>query len=115
MSQEYYVFDMLSDILSLGDSSRLYNALVKEENIFTHVNAFISGDEDEGLFILAGRLKDGVSFEKAKQALWKQINDISTCDIAPEEIQKVKNKYEATFDLSLLKAKIGRASCRERV
>lgn len=104
MSQEYYVFDMLSDILSLGDSSRLYNTLVKEQNIFTHVNAFISGDEDEGLFVLAGRLKDGVSFEQAKQALWKQINNISTCEITPKEIQKVKNKYEATFDLSLLKA-----------
>ena len=50
LEKEYYAFDLLSDILSNGRSSRLYNRLVKEEKLFTEVNAFITGDVEEGLF-----------------------------------------------------------------
>ena len=55
MCHDYYVFDLVSDILSNGNSSRLYNELVKKEKLFTEINAFITGDADEGLFLFVGK------------------------------------------------------------
>ena len=53
-SPKYYATDLISDILSRGKSSRLYQILVKEKRMFTEANAFVMGDLDEGLFVFSG-------------------------------------------------------------
>src|ERR1044071_3521328 len=40
---DYYATDLLSDILSRGQSSRLYQKLVKEKEIFTSISSFVMG------------------------------------------------------------------------
>jgi predicted Zn-dependent peptidase len=104
LEKEYYAFDLLSDILSNGRSSRLYNSLVKEKKIFTEVNAFISGDVENGLFILTGKYCEKVSMEKGKEALFEELEKISKSEIDPKEFQKVKNKFESTMAFSQIKA-----------
>ena len=49
-SQDFYTADLVSDLLSGGDSSRLYKHLVQEQRLLASVNAYISGDIDPGLF-----------------------------------------------------------------
>lgn len=46
---DYYVFDILSDILSNGRSSRLNLRLVRERKLFSGIDAYISGSRDAGL------------------------------------------------------------------
>jgi len=103
LEKEYYAFDLLSDILSNGRSSRLYNRLVKEEKLFTEVNAFITGDVEEGLFVLTGKYADNIELEAGKEALLRELNKISNEEIDQHEFQKVKNKFESTMAFSQIK------------
>jgi len=94
---DYQATDLLSDILSNGPSSRLYRNLVKEQGIFTELDAYISGDIDAGLFIFSGKPSKNISLEKAEQELWKQIDKIKNEIIGEQELQKVKNKLESVM------------------
>jgi len=104
LEKEYYAYDLLSDILSSGRSSRLYNRLVKERELFTEVNAFISGDVESGLFILSGKYRDNISMEEGKKALIDELHKIAYEPIDEVEFQKVKNKFESTMTFSQIKA-----------
>lgn len=104
LEKEYYAYDLLSDILSNGRSSRLYNRLVKQRELFTEVNAFISGDVENGLFILTGKYRDNISMEEGKKALIDELHKIANEPIDEVEFQKVKNKFESTMTFSHIKA-----------
>lgn len=92
---DFYATDMISDILSNGISSRLYQKLVKEKKMFYHLDAFISGEVDTGLFLIAGKLHNKVRMEEAEEAINAEIENIKTNIVEDQEIIKVKNKFEA--------------------
>jgi len=81
--------------LANGDSSRFYQHLVKEKQLFTSADAYITGEMDEGMLIVSGNLAAGVSPEAAEAAIDEEIARISQEPVADEELQKVKNKAEA--------------------
>src|SRR5690606_11786167 len=56
----YYIADLISDLLSQGQSSRLYRRLLKDQEIFGEINAYITGSTDAGLFIVEGKPLPGV-------------------------------------------------------
>ena len=91
---DYYVFDMLSDLLSAGRSSRLIQHLVVERQVFGSIDAYISGSIDTGMFYVVGKLAPGISLEEAEAAVWQELEAMKTEDIAEEELEKVKNRYE---------------------
>ncbi|HDP55492.1 MAG TPA: insulinase family protein, partial [Bacteroidetes bacterium] len=66
--------------------------------------AFITGDNDEGLFIINGRLNDDYSFEKAEAAIEQELEIIKTNSITEYELEKVKNKFESSFTFGLTSA-----------
>lgn len=98
--KDYYTTDLISDILSNGNSSRLHTKLVKEKRLFSKINAYISGDIDNGLFIFTGKLVSGVSMEEAEAALNDEIDNIKSHEINSNELEKVKNKIESTVEFS---------------
>lgn len=100
LDMEYYVADLLSDILSNGDSSRLYKELVKKQKLFSKINAYQLGHIDKGLFIITGELVKGVSFQNAENAVNSLLDEIKSDEIGEKELNKVKNKIEANFILS---------------
>ncbi|SFE08684.1 M16 family metallopeptidase [Thermophagus xiamenensis] len=89
---DFYANDLLSDILSNGPSSRLFQSLVKDQRIFSEVNAYISGDRDPGLFTVTGRLMPGVEIKKAEQSIRTELNKLTQTVPSDYELQKVKNK-----------------------
>jgi zinc protease len=95
MDDEYPVTDLMSDLLSNGNSSRLYQSLIKEQQLFSDVNAFLTGDEDGGLFVITGKLIQGVSMEKAEAAIIEELSRIKSNLVNGDELQKVKNKVES--------------------
>lgn len=104
-SPDYYSTDLISDILSRGKSSRLYQTLVKEKKLFTEASAFVMGDLDEGLFVFSGKLVDGVSLEKANEEVEKIMYAFSSENISDTELEKVKNTFESSKifgDMSVL-------------
>ena len=94
-SKDFYTADLVSDLLSGGDSSRLYQDLVKERRLLSTVNAYISGDVDAGLFVFTGQLLPDTTPEMAEQAFLEEIDKIKHQPASEYEIEKVKNKFEA--------------------
>lgn len=97
---DYYSTDLLSDVLSLGKSSRLYISLVKKQKLFSEISAFISGSFDEGLLTISGKLLDGVSFKDAENSILNELEIIKSVLVDEGELTKVKNKIESTNQFS---------------
>lgn len=95
MHPDYYVYDMITDILSNGRSSRLVQSLVQEQKLFTSIDAYISGSLDEGLLHVTGKPVEGVSLEQAEEAIWKELEKMKTVPVSEQELEKVKNRYES--------------------
>lgn len=96
LSEDFFLGDLLSDLLAGGDSARLYDALVRRRKLFASVNAYITGSLDRGLFVLSGQLLPETSEAEAEAALWEEA--LRLCDasqITDYELEKVKNKFEA--------------------
>lgn len=93
---DYYAFDILSDILSNGKSSRLNRHLVQEKQLFSSIDAYISGTLDAGLFHISGKPAAGVSLEEAEAAVREELNRLQNEAVAVQELEKVKNKFEST-------------------
>ena len=92
----YYAVDLISDVLSQGNSSRLHKSLIKEKKMFSDIHAYVLGDFDEGLFVISGKLIQGISMEEADAAIWAELEKIKNEPVASDELTKVKNKMEAT-------------------
>lgn len=101
----YYIADILSEVLGGGNSSRLYEILIKEQQLFSDISCYHTGSLDAGLLVIAGRLSKGVSMEAAEAAVDTIINDIIVQGITPDELEKAINKVEAMIvfeDVNLL-------------
>ncbi len=95
---DYYASDLLSDILSRGNSSRLYHTLVQKKEIFTSISSFTMGSIDPGLLVISGRVKDGVSLADAEREVDLILDRMMTDGPKEEELQKVKNQALATLE-----------------
>lgn len=93
---DYYAFDILSDILSNGRSSRLNQRLVQERQLFSSIDAYISGSVDAGLFHIAGKPSAGVALEQAEAAVREELDRLQQELVSEQELKKVKNKFEST-------------------
>jgi len=85
----------LSDVLSKGKSSRLYQSLVKEQKLFTEIHAYMMGDLDKSLFAFEGRLVNGVEMEQAEKAIDAEIEKIKKEKVSETELAKIKNQFES--------------------
>jgi zinc protease len=100
LDPEYYAVDLLTDIMSRGKSSRLFNSLVKEKKLFSEVNAYSTSEFDRGLCIIEGKLVKGVTMEAAEAGIDEVINELCSNDVTTDELEKVKNKVESTMEFS---------------
>ena len=98
--EEYHTIDILSDILSRGNSSRLYKNLIKDKQLFSDINAYVMGDFDKGLFVISGKINEGVTIEQAEDGIDAEIAKMQTELVAADELQKCKNKIESTVTYS---------------
>lgn len=96
-SPDYYAFDILSDVLSNGQSSRLQQRLIREKRIFSSIDAHISGSIDPGLFHIIGKPAPGISLEQAEAAVWEELKLLQQELVEEGELEKVKNKFESTY------------------
>lgn len=95
MDREFYRCDIISDLLAGGTSARLYQRLVKERQLFSAINGYITGDLDPGLFVVTGHLHGGVTPEQGERAIWEELHRLQDEPVSDYELEKVKNKFEA--------------------
>lgn len=105
LAPSYYAADLITEILSNGVSSRLYQKLVKEQQIFSNINCYHMGSIDPGLLVVDGKIVEGRTLEEANAAVEEEIQKLVDDGVTEEELKKAKNKIEAmiTFeDMGLL-------------
>jgi zinc protease len=100
LDKSYYAAELISDILSRGNSSRLYRNLVKEKQLFSEVHAYMTGSLDKGMFVFEGKPTENVSIETAEAAIWEELELLKTVPIPADELTKVKHKIESTMIFS---------------
>lgn len=104
LSDSYYACDLLSDVLANGRSSRFYQKLYKEQQLFSTIDAFISGTTDPGLFIIEGKTMPSISIDQAKDAIRTELNILQNDKIPDRELTKLKNAVESSLTFSEVSA-----------
>jgi predicted Zn-dependent peptidase len=105
MDRRYYITDLITDILSGGGSSRLYQSLVKEKKLFSAIECYHFGSTDSGLLAIEGKLVKGVTMDDAEKAIEEELDKMKNELVSEIELQKVKNKVESMIafeDMSLI-------------
>ena len=88
---EYYISDMISDILSNGRSSLLYQSLIMQDPTFAEIDAYVTGTTDSGLLIIEGKILDGVTVEKAEKGIWNILDLLKNKMIDASLLEKYVN------------------------
>ena len=96
--KDFFAIDLMSDVLTRGNSSRLYQKLVKEKEIFTSISSFTMGTIDPGLVVISGRVRDGIDLADAEAELNNLIDDFVIGGVAEDELEKVRNQAYATLE-----------------
>lgn len=105
LDQRYYIADLITEILSGGGSSRLFQSLVKEKKLFSNIECYHSGNVDAGTLVIEGKLVKGIKMDEADNAVEDEIEKMRLELVTVAELEKVKNKIESTLafeDLSLM-------------
>lgn len=105
MDHRYYVSDLITELLSGGGSSRLFQALVKEQKLFSNIECYHFGTVDAGLLTIEGKLVKGVKMEDAEAAINRELEKMKQEKVTEAELQKVKNKTESMIafeDMSVM-------------
>ena len=101
----YYIADLITDILSGGGSSRLYQSLVKEKQLFSNIDCYHFGSTDAGIITIEGKLVKGVDIKVADAAVNDELKKLLQDGISAAELEKVKNKTESAMafeDMSVM-------------
>lgn len=90
--KDYVLYDMLTDILSLGRGGRFNAELVRKQGLFSSIDASVDGTIETGLVVITGMLMEGVSLQEAEEAVWKELARLA--NISAEELLRVQNLFE---------------------
>ena len=101
----YYVADLITEVLGGGNSSRLYQHLIKEKQLFSNIECYQFGTIDNGLLAIEGKLVKGVKMKDAEDAIEAELDKLRKEKISEKELAKVKNKTESAIafeDMSVM-------------
>lgn len=94
---DFYALQVLSTALLGGQSSRLYQKLVKEREIATSVGGFMDEKRGTGALYVSATLRPGKKAEDAEALIYGEIEQLKKDSIADWELQKAKNSTRRAF------------------
>jgi zinc protease len=90
--EDTHVLRVIDALMSAGESSRLYHALVYEQQLAAEVNSSMESREDAGLFVLTAVLSEGKKAEDAEKSLLAEIKKLQDAPVSAAELEKAKNQ-----------------------
>jgi predicted Zn-dependent peptidase len=97
LTKGYYVADLITEVLGGGGSSRLYQSLVKEKQLFSNLDCYHFGSVEAGLLAIEGKLVKGIKMEDAEKAVYEELEKVKNTLITDAELQKVINRTESVI------------------
>jgi predicted Zn-dependent peptidase len=95
--KDYYALQILNSVLTSGNSSRLYSALVDKKQLATNVFSSVDEAFDTTLHYIAAVANKGVKVEDLEKAVYEEVENIKKDGITEKELQKVKNQKLMAF------------------
>lgn len=96
-SKDAIYLDLVSRVLSLGKTSRLYKRLVYDDQIASSVNVYIDQREIAGLFTIIADAKPGVDIALVEKAINEELTKLINGGITEKELNRVRTDYKADF------------------
>jgi zinc protease len=106
---DHYPLELLSSILGDGESSRLYQKLVKEKEILQEIDVNTDGRRGPDLFSFWGICAEGKSSDAARSVIFDELKSIADKGVTQRELDKAKNRMRAEFVFGL-ETNLSRAS-----
>ncbi len=106
-SEDTPALELLHNVLSDGESSRLHQRLVKDEEAAFGVFGFIDGRKGPGLFRIIVAANAGVDIGTCEKLMDEEIAKVQKDPISPEELEKAKTKFKSDFIM-------GRQTCMNK-
>jgi zinc protease len=107
-TSDFYALQVLAAALQGGQSSRLYQKLVKEKEIVTNVGGFMDEKRGPGALYTFATLKPGAKVPEVETAIYEEIERLKKEPIADWELQKAKNTTRRNF-INNLQSSLSRA------
>lgn len=103
-SRQYFAADIITDILANGRSARFRRNLIEVTDLFTNVDAVISGHEENGMLMVNAitRNSDTETIAEAERAIWHQLNLLAENNPSQHEFQRALNKFESNLTFQAL-------------
>ncbi len=97
-----FVFDIISDILAGGKSSRLYRSLVLEKKMVSDIEISTGwpGSRYDNLFVIIAAPNNGYSTPDIEKAIYDELAHLAA-DVSEQEIRKVVSKIESEMVFGL--------------
>jgi len=96
-----YVFDIISNILSEGRTSRFYRKLVLDKKMCLSIDAFNSAQKDIGYFGVYAIPQSPFTAAEVEQAVYEELELLKKEPVSEQELQRAKNNLEVGFLRSL--------------
>jgi predicted Zn-dependent peptidase len=98
---DHYALELLAIVLGDGESSRLYQKLVKEREILQEIS--VSTDDRRGpdLFSIWAILASGHTGEEARRVIFDEIQSLAQRGVTERELEKAKNRVRSSFVFGL--------------
>lgn len=93
--KEYFAADVITDLLAMGKASRFYRDLLMSTDLYTKVDASITGSEDEGLLLLRANLRPDVKVETAERVLMDGVRSLIFSPPTSNEMERAFNRFES--------------------
>jgi predicted Zn-dependent peptidase len=108
---DYPIYEVISELLSSGRTSRLNKSLVEEKQVALSAQGFngFPGDKYPNLMLLYALTSPGTSLEQLAIALRAEIERLKTEPVTPAELEQVKTQLKAGL-LRTLDSNMGMAS-----
>jgi zinc protease len=102
--RDFYILDLVTDILSGCESGRFPSFLVREKELFSEADIYLSGELDPGLVIFSGRIRNGVDINRAEEAVASELGRLADEPVSDAELEKARNRYESLTLMSYMSA-----------
>lgn len=98
---DQYAFDLLSNILSEGASSRFYKRMVYQEQSVSSISSYAYTPKDPGLFAITASVKPDINMNQTIKTVYEEIYKLRRSKVSEGELQKAKNQVIKSYVDSL--------------
>ena len=95
--EDFFPLDVATEILASGECSRLYRALVYEQQLASEVIAYVESRQQQGCFIIAAFANEGRTCEELERALDAEIDVLCNAPVGQSELDRNLNRIETAY------------------